>query len=122
MFFFYFQPLFHINALLCSKEVIISVSPYRVESVIDNMLEILAHPNLPHQLVFVTVHPSQLSHVGEDVLQAVRQLKGVHIAETILDVAVDHQFGQTQDLPAKMEGIAETGLLSFLNIENNQTC
>ena len=40
------------------------------------MLEILAHTDLSHQLVLVAVHTSQLAHVGEDVLQPIRQLKG----------------------------------------------
>ena len=48
------------------------------------MLEVLAHSNLPHQLVLVAVHSSQLSHMSEGVLQAVGQLEGIHIAQTIL--------------------------------------
>lgn len=40
------------------------------------MLEVFAHPDLPHQLVFVPVHPSQLPHMSKDVLEAVCQLWG----------------------------------------------
>lgn len=58
------------------------------------MLEILAHPDLPHQLVLVAVHPGQLSHVSEDVLQSVRQLERVHIVQTVLDVRVYYQLRQ----------------------------
>ena len=50
---------------------------HSVEPVVDEMLEILAHADLSHQLVLVAVHPSQLTHVGKDVLQSVRQLKPV---------------------------------------------
>lgn len=48
---------------------------HRVEAVIDEMLQVLAHANLPHQLVFVPVHARQLPHMGKDVLQPIRQLQ-----------------------------------------------
>lgn len=40
----------------------------RIEPVVNEMLQILAHPDLSHQLVFVPIHASQLAHVSEDVL------------------------------------------------------
>lgn len=43
------------------------------------MLKILAHSNLPHELVLVPVHSSQLTHVTKNVLQTIRQLECVHI-------------------------------------------
>lgn len=42
-----------------------------IKPIVDQMLEILAHPDLPHEFVLVTVHARQLSHVSEDVLQAI---------------------------------------------------
>jgi len=39
------------------------------------MLEVLAHANLPHQLVLVAVHAGQLADVRKYVLEAVRQLQ-----------------------------------------------
>lgn len=39
------------------------------------MFQVLAHANLPHQFVFVSVHSCQLTYMGKDVLQAVCQLK-----------------------------------------------
>lgn len=39
------------------------------------MFQVLAHTDLPHQFVLVSVHSCQLTHVGEDVLQAICQLK-----------------------------------------------
>lgn len=39
------------------------------------MLQIFAHPDLSHQLVLVTVHACQLTHMSEDVLQPIRQLQ-----------------------------------------------
>ena len=48
---------------------------YGIEPVVDEMLEVLAHADLSHQLVLVTVHARQLTHVGKDVLDPVRQLE-----------------------------------------------
>lgn len=48
---------------------------YSVESVVDEMLQVFAHADLSHQFVLVAVHPSQLTHVSEDVLKPVSQLK-----------------------------------------------
>lgn len=44
---------------------------YSVEAVVDEMLEIFAHPDLSHQLVLVAVHSCQLTNVGKDVLQPI---------------------------------------------------
>lgn len=51
------------------------VFTYSVEPVVDEMLQIFAHPDLSHQLVLVAVHACQLTHMSEDVLQTIRQLK-----------------------------------------------
>lgn len=48
---------------------------YCVKPVVDEMFQVLAHSNLPHQFVFVPVHPRELAHVGKDVLQAICQLR-----------------------------------------------
>lgn len=39
------------------------------------MLDVFTHPDLPHQLVLVPVHPRQLAHMGKDVLDAVSELR-----------------------------------------------
>lgn len=67
------------------------------------MLEILAHANLPHQFVLVSVHSSQLADVRENVLESVGKLERVHVVQAILDVGVDDQFGKAEDLAAQME-------------------
>lgn len=51
---------------------------YSVKPVVDEMFQVLAHSNLPHQFVFVPVHPCELTHVGKDVLQAICQLRHGH--------------------------------------------
>lgn len=48
---------------------------YCVEPVVDEMFQVFAHSNLPHQFVLVPVHPRELTHVGKDVLQAICQLR-----------------------------------------------
>lgn len=48
---------------------------HRVEAVIDEMFQVLAHANLPHQLVLVAVHARQLPHMGKDILQPICQLQ-----------------------------------------------
>jgi hypothetical protein len=50
----------------------------------------------------------------EGVLQAVRELEGVYVAQPELHVAVHHQLGQAQDLAAQMEGVPEAGFLALL--------
>lgn len=54
-----------------------------VEAVVDEMLQVLAHADLSHQLVLVAVHARQLAHMGEDILQAVRQLQIRHDNEYV---------------------------------------
>lgn len=48
---------------------------YSVEPVVDQMLQIFAHPDLSHQLVLVAVHACQLTHMSKDVLQPISQLQ-----------------------------------------------
>ena len=86
----------------------------RVESVVDEVLEVLAHADLPHELVLVAVHARQLADVGKDVLDAVSELERVHIVESVLDVRVDDELREAQDLSAQMESVSETRLFALL--------
>lgn len=47
-----------------------------VEAVVDEMLQVFAHSDLPHELVLVAVHSGQLTNVSEDVLESICQLQG----------------------------------------------
>ena len=78
------------------------------------MLQILAHADLFHQLVLVTVHSGELADVSEDVLKPVGQLESVDVVQSILYVRVDDEFRQTQDLTAQMERVTETRLFTLL--------
>mmetsp|Transcript_31892 Transcript_31892/g.87345 ORF Transcript_31892/g.87345 Transcript_31892/m.87345 type:complete len:298 (-) Transcript_31892:756-1649(-) len=86
----------------------------RVEAVVDQVLQVLAHPDLPHQPVLVTVHAGELAHVREDVLQAVGQLVSVHVAQPVLHVRVDDELGEAEDLAAEVEGVPKARLLALL--------
>ena len=81
------------------------------------MLKVLAHADLPHELVLVTVHARQLADMRKDILQPVGQLEGVHVVQPVLHVRVHHKFRQAENFPAKMEGIPEAGLFPFLGGE-----
>ena len=39
-----------------------------IESVVDKMLQVLAHSHLSHELVLVAIHTSQLTNMSEYVL------------------------------------------------------
>jgi hypothetical protein len=72
------------------------------------------HANLSHQLILVAIHAGELTNVGERVLKTIGKLESIDIAETVLDVRVDHELAETQDLANKMEGVSETRLLALL--------
>ena len=82
------------------------------------MLEILAHPDLSHEFVLVSVHAGEGTNMCENVLECVGELECIDIAKTVLNVGVHDELGQTQNLTAKMEGIAEPGLFAFLRGES----
>ena len=106
-----------------------------VEAVVHEVLEVLAHAHLAHELVLVAVHACgtarrgeisgtaededahvqrsvicprtrELADVREGVLQAVRQLVGVDVAQAELHVGVHHQLGEAQDLHREGAGAA----------------
>lgn len=69
------------------------------------MLQILAHSDLPHEFVLVTIHAGQLSDVGKDVLQAIGKLESVDVVQSILYVRVDNQLSETKDFTTQMESL-----------------
>jgi hypothetical protein len=77
------------------------------------MLQILAHADLLHELVLITVHTSKLTDVSEGELQTVGKLESIDITESILYVQIDDELRQSQNLTNEMERISETRLLSL---------
>lgn len=100
-----------------------------VEPVVDQVLEILAHSDLPHKLVLVTVHyrtkteaiviraitkkevfetimlrtSSKLSNVRKHVLETIGQLEGINVSKTELDVHIDNKLGESEDFSTQMD-------------------
>mmetsp|Transcript_4532 Transcript_4532/g.13244 ORF Transcript_4532/g.13244 Transcript_4532/m.13244 type:complete len:1314 (+) Transcript_4532:2393-6334(+) len=89
----------------------------RVEAVVDEVLEVLAHAHLAHEPVLVPVHARELPHVREGVLEPVRELVGVHVAQAVLHVRVHDELGEPEDLAAEVEGVPEAALLALLGGE-----
>ena len=52
--------------------------------------------------------------MGEDILDSISQLESIDIAETVLNVGVNDKLGRTKDFSTQVEGVSETGFLSFL--------
>jgi hypothetical protein len=88
-----------------------------IESIVDDVLDILAHANLTHDAIFVSIETRQLTDVREDVLQTIRQLKRIDITQPILYVRVDDQLRETEDLTHQMECITKSRLLTLLRRE-----
>lgn len=86
---------------------------------------------MSHELVLVSVHASQLTNVCKGVLKSISQLKGINIAQTILDVRVDDKLqsklgdtltvklylGEAQNLANQVKGISEARFLSLFGSE-----
>ena len=89
------------------------IETYGIETVVDNMFQIFAHPDLFHQLVLVAIHARQLSNMSKHVLQTISQLEGIHIVQAVLHVRIHNQFGQPQNLPAQMESVAKSGFFTL---------
>jgi hypothetical protein len=85
-----------------------------VETVVDDVFVVLAHSDLAHQTVFVSVHTSKLAYVGIKVLQTISQLKSIHIPKPILHITIHHKFHHPQYLPAQVKRIAKPRLLPLL--------
>ena len=52
--------------------------------------------------------------MSKDILQGVRELEGIHIAETELHMSIDDELGKTKNFSTEMERISETRLLPLL--------
>ena len=83
-----------------------------VEAVVDEVLDVLAHPDLPHQPVLVPVHARELPDVVETVLQAVGELERVDVAKPGLpreQEVRERGTGGVEDREREKEGEGEGG-------------
>lgn len=85
-----------------------------VEPRVNQVLQVLAHPYLFHEAILITVHPGQLTDMGEHVLQTVCKLESIDVAQSKLDVGVHDKLGESKDLSTQVEGVSESRLLPLL--------
>ena len=74
-----------------------------VESVVDDVFEIFAHPDLFHQLVLVTVHARQLADMGKDVLKAVGKLERVDVVQAVLKQTHEKKLVKQLDVKENLD-------------------
>lgn len=84
-----------------------------VESIVDQVFEILGQAHLSHQLVLVTVHAGQCTDVRKNVLQGIGQLERVHVTQPELNMRIHDKLGEPKNFTAQMESISEARLLSL---------
>ena len=90
------------------------IETYGIEAIINDMFQILAHPDLLHQLVLVPIHSSQLSNMSEHILESISQLEGIHIVQAVLNMSIHDQLGQPEDLTTQMKSVAKSGFFALL--------
>lgn len=76
---------------------------YRIEAIVNQMLQIFAHTNLSHEFIFITIHSGKLTNMSENVLQTIGQLESINVVQSVLHVRIDDQFGQAQDFTTQVE-------------------
>jgi hypothetical protein len=85
-----------------------------IEAVVDEMLQVLCHSNLSHELVLVTVHACKGPNMRKDILKSICELKGVNVAKTVLDMGIDNKLCQAENFSTQVESIPEPRLLPLL--------
>ena len=85
----------------------------RIEAIVDEMLQVLCHSNLPHELVFVTVHAREGSDMRENILKSIRELEGVNITKPVLDMGINDELRQAKNFSTQVESIPKARLLSL---------
>jgi hypothetical protein len=81
------------------------------------MFQVFGHPNLSHKLVLmqfrrvrymrqlvranlilVPIHASQCPNMRKDILQSIRKLESIDVAETELNMRIHDEFRKAEDL------------------------
>ena len=86
-----------------------------IEAIVDEMLQVLRHSDLPHEFVLVSVHARESANVCKNVLKGVRELKGVNIAKTMLDMCINDKLRQAKNFSTQVRSISKTRLLPALS-------
>lgn len=85
-----------------------------IEAIVDEVLQVLCHSDLPHEFVFVSVHACEGANVRKNILKGVRELESVNVAKTVLDMCINDELCQAKDFPTQVESIPKTRLLPLL--------
>lgn len=84
-----------------------------IESIVYHMLQVFAHPNLPHKFIFVSVHACDITNMCKDVLKSICQLESIHRTPTVLHMTIHNEFCQPHNFSAEMKRVTKPRLLSF---------
>jgi hypothetical protein len=82
-----------------------------IEAIIDEMLQVLCHSNLPHELVLVTVHACKGPNMRKNILKSIRELERVDVAKTVLDMRINDELRQAKNFSTQVESIPKARLL-----------
>jgi hypothetical protein len=61
------------------------------------MLQVVRHSDLPHEFVLVSAHARESANVRKNILKGVRELEGVNIAKTVLDMCINDKRRQAKN-------------------------
>jgi hypothetical protein len=68
-----------------------------IEAIVDEMLQVVRHSDLPHEFVLVSAHARESANVRKNILKGVRELEGVNIAKTVLDMCINDKRRQAKN-------------------------
>jgi hypothetical protein len=68
-------------------------------------------------LILVPIHASQCPNMRKDILQSIRKLESIDVAETELNMRIHDEFRKAEDLATQVEGVSETRLLALLRCQ-----
>lgn len=57
--------------------------------------------------------------MSEDILQCIRELESINIAETELNMGIDHELGEAKNFTTQVESISETRLFTLLSSQSS---
>jgi hypothetical protein len=86
-----------------------------IEAIIDEVFQVFRHSNLSHKLVLVTVHARKGANVRKNILNSIRELEGINVAKTVLDMGINDKLRQAKNFSTEVESIPETRLLPLFS-------
>ena len=78
-----------------------------IEAIVDEMLQVLRHSDLPHEFVLVSVHARESANVRKNILKRVRELEGINIAKAVLDMCINDKRRQAKNFSTQVKSISK---------------